>query len=411
MGAKELSGIQPAVIPFADDADPGSPSHYLKQPWGAYGAAYAGQLFEVGVLAVAEGHQIPVPSPGIGEMLAESFASELGTLADRYVDAVELGCVAVSDLDAFAPMIPSSIRPDSEERRLYEALLFAEAGLDRPGDLDRRRTMLLLLYMARQLGSAPDTTGVRWALYTGRLSGGTVLALPECLERQRRRWWVYQANDLSHVCFETLLKYALDMLEDHPDGIPLARLIPDAVGNIMAAADVRPTSWATFLDEPAPAPDGWSSDFRAAEEDLAEQALGAAQREGVCGPEGAWAALRLLAVLHNRVRASTGTVREELGGFDFAAFRSLLSETRFLDDHLRDDFEAMVARLIEERVIRRHLQIALRKLRYQGDYTFLIEADDGRVRLRAKMDRSSPTRGSARRSPSSRTFISLAKTD
>ena len=30
------------------------------------------------------------------------------------------------------------------------------------------------------------------------------------------------------------------------------------------------------------------------------------------------------------------------------------------------------------------MQIALRKLRYQGDYTFLIETDDGKVRLRDK---------------------------
>ena len=42
-----------------------------------------------------------------------------------------------------------------------------------------------------------------------------------------------------------------------------------------------------------------------------------------------------------------------------------------------------IGRLIEERVIRRHLWVALRKFRYQGDYTFLIETDEGRVRLRA----------------------------
>jgi hypothetical protein len=43
-----------------------------------------------------------------------------------------------------------------------------------------------------------------------------------------------------------------------------------------------------------------------------------------------------------------------------------------------------VASLIEERVIRRHLWVAMKKLRYQGDYTFLLEADDGLVRLRSK---------------------------
>jgi len=39
--------------------------------------------------------------------------------------------------------------------------------------------------------------------------------------------------------------------------------------------------------------------------------------------------------------------------------------------------------MIEDRVIRRHLWVGLRKFRAQGDYTFLIETDDGRVRRRA----------------------------
>jgi hypothetical protein len=34
-------------------------------------------------------------------------------------------------------------------------------------------------------------------------------------------------------------------------------------------------------------------------------------------------------------------------------------------------------------VIRRHFWVGLRKFRGQGDYTFLIETDEGRVRRRA----------------------------
>ena len=110
----------------------------------------------------------------------------------------------------------------------------------------------------------------------------------------------------------------------------------------------------------------------------------AARPDQFCGPEGAYTALRLLAVLHNRVRASVKDIREELGAYDPSAFRSLLTELRFLDNHMQADFAVTVARLIEKCVIRRHLWIALRKLRYQGDYTFLMETDDGRVRLRKK---------------------------
>jgi hypothetical protein len=382
---RRLNGTPPAEISFADDAEPGSQNQYLKQPWGAYGAAYASQLFEVGIFSVAEGHQIPVPSVQIGEPLAGSFATGFGALADRFIDAIERGAVSLDDLDAFLPMSPSGIASDAGERQIYEDLLFAEAGLRRLEDLNRRKSLLLVLYLAQRLGHAPDTMDIRWALYAGCLRDGTGLAFPEVdLERQRQRWWVYQANDLTHICFETLLKYVLDALDVHPAGIPLARLITDSVEDIMAAGDARPKSWAAFLDETVPASNAWSPDSPRSEVNLVQAAMEAARHDRFCGPQGAWSALRLLAVLHNRVRGSVKDISEELGAFDPSVFRSLLTELRFLNEHMQADFGNIVARLIEERVIRRHLWIGLRKLRYQGDYTFLIETDDGLVRLREK---------------------------
>jgi hypothetical protein len=107
-----------------------------------------------------------------------------------------------------------------------------------------------------------------------------------------------------------------------------------------------------------------------------------ARQESACNGETAWTALRLLALLHNRVREAQPIITEIFGGFDAAVFRSVLTETRFLEGRLTAPFEETLGRLFEERVVRRHMWIALRKLRYQGDYTFLLEPDDGRVRLR-----------------------------
>ncbi len=369
-------------IAFADDAEPGSPTHYLKQAWGAYGAAYASQLFEVGIFSEAKEHLIPVPSPEIGEALAACFEAECGSLADRYVETIERGTVTLDELEAFAPLTPSGIREDSEERQLYEALLFGSAGLARPADLDRRKTLLLILELGRQLGRSPDVTDIRWAFYAGCLPDGTPLTFTSELDAQRQRWWVYQANDLSHICFETLLKLVLDALAPHQGGIPLARLIGDAVVGIMAVADIRPASWSAFLDSMPPVPNAGAIDSPTSERTFTESLMRTARQEQACAPETAWSALQLLAILHNRVRSADKDIAEELAGFDVGAFRSLLTEVRFLEKRLHAPFEETVARLIEERVVRRHLWIALRKLRYQGDYTFLIESDEGRVRLR-----------------------------
>ena len=49
-------------IEFALAAEPGSPTHYLQQPWGAYGAAYATQLYTIGIFADSAEHGLPEPS-------------------------------------------------------------------------------------------------------------------------------------------------------------------------------------------------------------------------------------------------------------------------------------------------------------------------------------------------------------
>ena len=98
--------------------------------------------------------------------------------------------------------------------------------------------------------------------------------------------------------------------------------------------------------------------------------------------DGGWSALTLLAVVHKRARDFEQQIRSELGHLDMP--HSLHTEPTFFESHSADDFEQTVHAILEQRIINRHLWVALRKLRYQGDYTFLFESDDGRIRLRVK---------------------------
>ena len=45
--SRTLNAADSSTIDFAADTEPGSSTHYLKQAWGAYGAAYASQLYEL----------------------------------------------------------------------------------------------------------------------------------------------------------------------------------------------------------------------------------------------------------------------------------------------------------------------------------------------------------------------------
>lgn len=370
-------------VAFGDDAEPGSPTHYLKQAWGAYGAAYGSQLFEIGVLAQTRNHLIPVPSPELGEDLAHAFEAACAGVCRRFVAAIERGTASKDDLDAFAQMTPSEIPSGSGERKLYEDMLFARTALQRPTDLSRRRTLALILHLAGQMERLPDTTDVRWAFYAGCLPDGTKLSLSNALEVQRGCWWAYQANDLCHICFETLLKFVLGLLAAYPDGLPLVNLIAEASADIRAAAAADYASdWGDLLDRVHPATNAWAADDEHADLALANSIIKTTRPEAHCNAESAWIAVCLLAVLHKRVRENQQQIKENFAWFDTAVFRSILTETRFLDELLTTPLDQTLACLLEERVIRRHLWIALRKLRYQGDYTFLLEVDSGRVRLR-----------------------------
>lgn len=381
----KLHGSTDDVIQFDVDAEPGSDTHYLRQAWGAYGAAYASQLFEIGIFSSVEGHVIPVPSAQIGQKIAELFALELGPVADAFVAVIERGSVSRNELTELAPISPSAIRKDSDERDIYQQLLFAQAGLERPNDFSRRSTLLLILSLAKQMESVPSANDVRWALYASHLSDDKVLEWPnQDLETQQKRWWVYQANDLTHICFEALLKYTLDSLEPYHNGIPLARLITDVVAAIIDQMDVVPENWDDFLKMVPPIINAGSVSADESELKLTQRLMSAARLEGVCSPKDALVALQLLAILHSRVIVAEENVKKELLHLDPNAFRSVLTETRFLEAHRQEKFSTLVGRLIEERVVRRHLWVALRKFRYQGDYTFLMESDDGRVRLRVK---------------------------
>ena len=90
-------------------------------------------------------------------------------------------------------------------------------------------------------------------------------------------------------------------------------------------------------------------------------------------------AVRLLARLYRRTGAFSPGVLEWLNIDEY--FQSLVTETRFYETVLRLPTSEALARIVTERVIKRHLWVASRKLRYKA-YTFLLEPDEGALRYR-----------------------------
>jgi hypothetical protein len=223
---RTLRDTDDKTIDFAVAAEPDSPDYYLKQAWGAFGAAYGSQLEVIGILKDADSHSILVPDGDIGNAAADAFGYGLSDLSRPFLSAINDGNVTLSILDKLAPITPSAIPQNSAERSCYENILFANLGNQKSEDIERRRSLLLLLATTQLHGHVPQVADVRWMLYAGRNAENKALpVLNSELDEQRHRWWVYQSNDLLHVCYESLLKFCLDVLSETPSGVSMPRLI------------------------------------------------------------------------------------------------------------------------------------------------------------------------------------------
>lgn len=383
---KAYNGASGDTIDFAAAADPDSEAKYLKQAWGAYGAAYGSQLYAIGIFWESPDHVLPVPSKTYGDRLAQIFEEELGERAALFAQLIIRGSATKEEIEELTPIVPSEIPAEGKERALYQELLFSPEESENPEARARRLSLQLVLRITALLKREPTAEEVRWILYAGQDQAGNALELDDqAHEDQRQRWWVYHASDLCHIALETLLKFTLDTLGDHSSGVPLDRLVAICVDALIDAADPAPPTCSALVDTTIPAANAFSGEAELSEFSLCLEIMrGAGRRHEIrCPPETAWKAVQLLAILHKRVRDEDHPVEKELGGLTSEAFQTLLTETRFLDAQGDAPLRETLAKIIELKIVRRHLWVAARKFQH-GDYTFLIESDEGRLRLREK---------------------------
>jgi hypothetical protein len=384
---RRLAQHENGQIDFTENADPGGGSTpYLKQAWGAFGAAYESQLREAGVLGSAEAHSLSVPTKDIGDEFSQAFARAAGDVGDKFQKVVRAGRVSLNALDELAPLLPSSIHPQSQERDAYERMLFAEYPDATDNDFSRRRTLILALRIVHHLGEDVDANDVRWLLYAGHDWEGKAFEQVEPeLETQRQRWWAYQAGDLGRMAYEGLLKWQLDTLEAHPSGLTSDQLASAAVDTLEISASGWPKTWRALVDALPRAKNSLSQNEATSEVALSWEVLDARTDEQPAPLRSARAAVELMAVLSRQCADQRPFFASQHGGdHPDAPRRSFASELSFLDGHAETPLPDLLKLIFKKRILQRHLWVAMRKLQYQRDYTFLVETHDGRLRLRAK---------------------------
>lgn len=380
---KRLATAAEHKLDFRGDTEPGSDTRYLQNPWGVFGQAYQSQLFAIGLLARSPDHEIAMPAPGIGDYLAQAFAASVGEVGELFLRTLDRGWTSRKDLEAMSSLAPSFIK-HGKERNCYQALLLrSPADADSP-DFERRMTLKLILHWAAATGRTPGSDELRWSLYSGYLNQGQRWVLKDELEAHRLRWAVYQANEITHIALETLLKGLLNQLEAYPAGCQLEELITKAVSNVRACFKTKPKDWSNFVEAQLLSKDASSKTHENSEWMLTRHSWMRPNEHGMSDAEQCAAAVRALAVLQKRMASRKTQIAAELSDLDPQGFHSLLTELAFLDHNAQMDFETLLQRLFLDRVVRRHLWVAMRKLQYHGDYTFLIDTDDGLVRKRGE---------------------------
>ncbi|MDQ0039101.1 hypothetical protein J2W30_006894 [Variovorax boronicumulans] len=383
--ARRLLRSDQDVLKFHTSTDePGGQNQYLKQAYGAFGAAYGAQAEEVGLLKKkdARKHKLPLTSD-LGNSLAKVYAQSVGSAGDRFLQIAAAGVVTRDELTVLARMRFGHI--DDAERTEYESLFFGLTPAADPRDTKRRRlTLELVLRVTEKLGRPPKAIEVRWAAYSRGGIDGKPLELPgDDLEEHRFDWSVYHANDLLHMAYECLFKFTLQRLAKHPAGQRPETLTRQVIADLLADWEATTDTWQDLTSNTPVVADAWSKTEPLSEFRLAKDVLAAADAKVECTVASARAAILLLAVLDNRMAPVAQRCTATLGKAALHPFvRSLHSELRFLGDYAAAPLASMLQSLVLHRIIERHFWVAFQKMRFNRGYTFLLESQDGLLRTR-----------------------------
>jgi hypothetical protein len=370
---RQLEKIAPAhpdaVIDFREAADPTSDVNvrYLRNIGGAFGAIYASQMQEMGLIKLDD-RDLPVPfCKDSGLALAESFQRSIGDLSEVFLDAVDAGQVSVETLDRLAPLKPSKIGSGSQEQRSLSSILMGRHAIARPSDQIRAKTLRMLLHVAQRFGRPPRSEETKWTWFGARNGNEETVQTSDL----QPVWALYQTSDLLRLAYETLLTAGLNVLRHAPRQ---TASLSEMVGALVELTN--PTQNLCLKDWLFQLADGADAE-NLARASAAAMLDGLAEGDDQKAVQSAWS---LIAVLIRKSAAFDDSIMAWLGSAGH--FQSLVTERRFIEALGEQPAATAIAQIVADRILRRHLWVASRKFRNQKAYTYLFEPDDGAVRYR-----------------------------
>jgi hypothetical protein len=208
VGASVLSGNEVRLSDYAHRDD--KKERYFKNKLGGLGQYYLGVLREMFVLDGDSTRGVRYTRE-IGAQLAAAMDENVpGSTFLSIVEGDSVTSKALAELTAFCPC-------QIAEQRLLCDLFFVRELFDTEESLARRRTLQLIVQLARDLNAASlelDENNFRGCVYSASLPGGSDWILPEILSQTRALWAIYEKNELMSLALQGLFFALLDAYEE-----------------------------------------------------------------------------------------------------------------------------------------------------------------------------------------------------
>lgn len=369
------------VIDFTEAAEIDSGRPYLRQQMGIFGGAYVSQLLETGLFSLSDQHSLAMASAKTGRPLAQAFRDSIGEAEPLLIEAIETGVTSLSHLAALQAILPSRIDPGSAEAGLYREMLVGNEQSENERDRSRRESLRLSLFVADAIGKRPTSDDVRWSLFD------PTSPVPADLEDRRLAWETYHTQDLFQLASAGLFAWALNELASPAYGKSYDEIAEDLRMALTEQSDrFSSIAW-----------DDYTTEQHASLQDIRAWADLLTSRRTLA-TDLLEPAIRLIAAMANRVDSRADLRAAVETRFQLApTVRSVRSELQWLQSRAKQSVPDVIADYLVQRILKRHAEVAMRKLRYQRDYTFHFEANEGRLTRRFSYEpvMTSPRLGSA----------------
>jgi hypothetical protein len=201
-----------------------TPQRYFKDRLGGLGQYYLGTFRQLGILAGGP-RTVVKCTPQRGLPLAEAF--DAGVDREDFFDALEADEISKGMLEHLQRFCPCHLPANPAEHALLFDLFFNRGDIFYEAEgTHRRATLGLLLDLAARFeADEPDYQGwhvgdFRACVYSGHLPGKRSWELTPPLAAARRRWAVYQRNELLSIAVQGIFWAALIELEKSGGWLP-----------------------------------------------------------------------------------------------------------------------------------------------------------------------------------------------